>query len=177
MRDEVMIGVCTFGQASRALQLHAFTEPVAVLELNRFYLKPEYNHANVGSWFIARVLRLLPRPVAIVSFADTGQGHSGGLYRAANFLYTGLTVSRSRMYLIGTELVHERALYNNGITNPSKWAKDNGVHMTTGPVKHRYYYFLGSHKERRWFRDNLKTAIIDFPKETENAKESTDGTA
>jgi hypothetical protein len=166
-----IVGLCSFGNASHALQRNAFTEPVAVLELNRLILLPQYNGSNLGSYLISRAMKQLPRPCAVVAFADTAQGHVGYVYQASNFLYTGLSdPSKQRMFRIGPTIYHERSLYNWGIVNPITWAEESGfVEILRASAKHRYYYFLGSHKERQWFRDNLKTPIIPYPKGERNA--------
>jgi len=89
--DGVLKGVCTFGvPASRHLQKSACpSAPDCVLELNRLWVCDSMPR-NTESWFISRALRLLP-PSIVVSYADTARGHSGYVYRAANFHYAGWT--------------------------------------------------------------------------------------
>ena len=86
-----VIGVITFGTpASRHLQMGACpSNPACVLELNRLCVLDEAPR-NTETWFISRALKMMP-PLIIVSYADTVQGHSGTVYRAANFNYSGWT--------------------------------------------------------------------------------------
>ena len=39
---------------------------------------------------VSKCLKLLPRPMIIVSYSDTRQGHNGYIYQATNWIYTGL---------------------------------------------------------------------------------------
>lgn len=89
--DGNLVGVCTFGiPASRHLQVGVLPDaPDAVLELNRLWVRDEEPH-NTESWFVARCLRALP-PRALVSYADTRQGHVGYIYRALSWRFAGWT--------------------------------------------------------------------------------------
>jgi len=85
-----LIGVVTYGTpASRHLQKSACpTDPQDVIELNRLCLK--YNRKNEASFLISKSFKLLPSKI-VVSYADTSQGHVGGVYQASNFFYAGWT--------------------------------------------------------------------------------------
>lgn len=87
--DEV-VGVCTFGvPASREVQKSACpSDPSKVLELNRLWLADDCDYP--ASRFVAAALAELP-PRIIVSYADTRQGHTGGVYRAMSWRYAGWT--------------------------------------------------------------------------------------
>lgn len=86
-----IIGCITFGTpASRHMQIGACpSNPACVVELNRLCVL-DTAPRNTESWFIARALKMLP-PLLVVSYADTVQGHTGIVYRAANFNYSGWT--------------------------------------------------------------------------------------
>jgi hypothetical protein len=63
-----------------------------VLALSRFCLvddRPE----NAGSYLISKSIKLLDqkRWGTLLTYADTALGHNGGLYRAANWNYDGMT--------------------------------------------------------------------------------------
>lgn len=52
-----------------------------------------------------------------------------------------------------------------GITNPSKWAKDNGFKKIPPALKHRYFYLCGTKRERRSMLDSLQYEVrSDYPK-------------
>jgi len=159
----VLIGVLTFGQASRQLVTSAFTAPVTVFELNRLAIRPTDMPKNLASFFVARTLRILRQEglsCAIVSFADTAQSHVGTVYQAANFIYNGLSQSNGLEYWIGNQWVQERAFYNMGITKP----RELELRTRALSAKHRYWYFLGSHKQRAWFHANLRVRPVAYPK-------------
>lgn len=66
----------------------------SVTELHRMAIHPDAPH-NTATWFIARALDGLkdykPKYKAVVSFADSTEGHDGTVYQAANADYTGTT--------------------------------------------------------------------------------------
>lgn len=88
--QDVLVGVCTFGTFSRhqaATRYHNF------LELSRFVLSPVCQK-NSASFFMARCLKriqYLTQYVGVISYADPTEGHTGTIYRAANFEEMGAT--------------------------------------------------------------------------------------
>lgn len=81
-----------------------------VCELTRVALR---DHEAPVSQIVAGSLRHLKRTSPglrlVVSFADPGQGHRGGIYQAGNWIYTGVAPP-SRFFRINGRLVHERSL-------------------------------------------------------------------
>jgi len=75
----------------------------------------------------------------IVSFADTSQGHHGGIYQAGNWIYTGRG-SSARFYVINGKLTHPRTLGSAGLVQNLDGAKKRDPHATSVniPGKHRY---------------------------------------
>jgi len=67
-------------------------EHQSVLGLSRFCLVDD-RPDNSGSFLISQSIKQLDkcRWKVLLTFADTAQGHNGGLYRASNWLYRGLT--------------------------------------------------------------------------------------
>ena len=55
-------------------------------------------------------LNLLPKPQAIVSYADTSQGHHGYIYQATNWIYTGLSAKRTERYDINNPNKHSKTV-------------------------------------------------------------------
>jgi hypothetical protein len=68
------------------------TNPAGVLALSRLAIAPEVP-ANAASFLLSRSRKLLDRQrwPALVTFADTSQGHTGAIYRADNWTYEGET--------------------------------------------------------------------------------------
>lgn len=84
-------GVVTFGSpASSHMRKGACpSDPTKVLELNRLWVHDKMPR-NTETWFLSRALALLPAAI-ILSYADSGAGHQGIVYRAANFHFAGHT--------------------------------------------------------------------------------------
>jgi hypothetical protein len=73
------------------------SEPTRAIEFSRMWIHDD-EPRNTASWFISKALRLLPVPALVFAYADTGVGHDGTVYRAANFNYagwTGMTVKKA----------------------------------------------------------------------------------
>ncbi len=87
-----------------------------VLELDRLVTNPAFVNKNTLSYVLSRVTRLikndLPNITHLISFADPDQGHHGGVYKAANWVPSGLT-TRSYVYITGSgETVHKKTVWN-----------------------------------------------------------------
>lgn len=138
-----ILGVVTFGTPpSRHLQQSACADnPSAVIELNRLWVDDKCP-ANTESWFVSRALKLLP-PHIVVSYADTGYGHVGYIYRALNFLYSGLTDSdrKTPRFDYVTPGKHSRNTTRNGLMQTAEKVRRK--------PKHRYFYITGNRRERR----------------------------
>jgi hypothetical protein len=79
-------------------------------ELTRIALT---NHTTPVSKILSLALKWLkksnPGMRLIISFADTAQGHYGGIYQATNWIYVGLTSPR-KLPKINDNVIHERSL-------------------------------------------------------------------
>jgi len=154
---EELIGCCTFGSpASPALVKGVCGEEYKgmVVELNRLVLK--YNRKNEASFLVSRALALLPKPKIVVSYADTAQDHTGIIYQATNFLFTGTTKPRTD---IDTGEKHSR--HYEGITDYSK--------RKPRSAKHRYVTFLGSKTDRKRMHRALRYSPQPYPKKLANS--------
>ena len=165
--DGVLLGVVTYGPpASRPLCVGLMGESWAkcVLELNRLCCE---SRKNLASTLVGQSLRQLPKPTAVVSYADTGVGHIGYVYQATNFLYTGLS-SRHVDYVVeGREADHGRHLGRTG--GYAKLVELYGTERVTviqRPRKHRYVYFVGDKRQRREMQSALRYTIEPYPKGT-----------
>lgn len=148
--NDELIGVCTFGKpASPSLCIGVCGREYTkiVWELNRLVLK--YNRPNEASYFVSKCLKLLPRPMVIVSYADTAQNHQGIIYQATNFIFTGTTKPRTDM--AGKDGKHSR--HNFG----------DRTQRVFRSAKHRYVYFLGSKVEIKRMKKALKYPVLSYP--------------
>lgn len=168
--DEInyMIGVCTFGTpASSPLLKGVCGEEFQeyVIELNRLVLA-EHLPKNTASYFISRCFKGLSKPKIIVSYADTAQNHTGYVYQATNWIYTGLSAIRTDWKVEGLEHLHGATIadMSRGQENRSKYMRDtfgDKFYLQERPRKHRYIYFHGCSKK---IKANLKYEIQPYPK-------------
>lgn len=119
-----------------------------VLELNRLCLL--YNRKNEASMLVGRSLKMLPRPRIIVSYADTAHNHTGIVYQACNFLFTGTTKERTDPEIVDGK--HPRH-HEGDLTKRQKRS-----------AKHRYVCFVGDKKQVKALRGSLKYPIEPYPK-------------
>lgn len=148
-REGELVGVVTFGtppSATLRLGVAGPDHQAEVLELNRLCLRD--NLKNEASFLVAAAIRMLPKPKIIVSFADTAQGHKGVVYRASNFLYTGLSAKRTDWKVRGREHLHGQTIADEfrGVPNRAaamreKYGED--FYLAPRPRKHRYVYLHG----------------------------------
>lgn len=166
--NDELIGVCTFGKpASSNLQIGICGKEYQsqVQELNRLVLK--YNKPNEASFFVSKCLKMLPRPMIVVSYADTEQNHKGTVYQATNFMYTGLSAKRTDWKVKGMEHKHGMTIADEfrGIKNRSKAMKEkygNDFYLKERSRKHRYIYFLGSKVQIKNMKKVLNYKIINY---------------
>jgi len=80
-----------------------------------------------------------PKLRLIVSFADTSQGHHGGIYQAGNWLYSGQS-EKGNFFLVHGKLMHPRSVISKGGENSIRGAKkiDPNATVVVVPGKHRY---------------------------------------
>lgn len=122
-----------------------------VLTLARLWLADDVPH-NAESRVISVVCRLLARErraKALVSYADPTAGHTGTIYRAAGWVYLGM--SESGRYIDvgdGKGPRHPRSIFSSHQTNRPTTLRRQGyqAHSVIVPGKHRYLVML----DRSW---------------------------
>jgi len=162
--EQVMQGVITYGiPASPSLTSGICGQKYKdqVVELNRLCLLEGHDN-NLASYFVSQTLRMLPKPLIVVSYADSSMGHVGYVYQATNFLYTGLSAKRTEWREIGVN-THSRTVvghysHEERVANPDRFAQIDR------PQKHRYVYFTGTRKEKKEFANELNYPILPYPK-------------
>lgn len=168
--EEELIGVCTFGTpASPPLLKGVCGEQYKgiVKELNRLVLR--YNRPNEASFLISQAIKLLPRPLILVSYADTEQDHVGIVYQATNWIYTGLSAKRTDWKIKGQEHLHGATIADKsrGQKNRVEYMQQTygeSFYLKERPRKHRYVMFLGSKVEKKRMLKSLKYPIKNYPK-------------
>lgn len=102
--DNELLGVACYGHPTAA------RIPKGTIELKRFCLS-EKRLPNTGSWFMAKCERLLkqdPNITDIISYCDPANGHTGTLYKAANFKLKGKQKQGTPYYKVGRKKVYTR---------------------------------------------------------------------
>lgn len=163
---ETFVGVILFGVgAANATNGKAYglAERNEIAELCRVAMKP--GHRYPVSRCIAIAVRMLkqqsPRLRMIISFADTAQGHHGGIYQAGNWIYAGLTAPQ-REFVVHGKQKHAKTIHSNGWKQNEKWLRENvdpAARAVTTPGKHRYLMPLDDD-----IRDRVKTLAQPYPK-------------
>jgi hypothetical protein len=137
-----------------------------VIELNRLCCE---NKPNYASYLIGKSLQMLPKPMIVVSFADTKQGHVGYVYQATNFIYTGLSAKRTDWKIKGMEHLHGTTIsdISRGQENRASWMREkfgNDFYLQDRSRKHRYIYFVGNKTQKKSMLSLLKYGIEPYPK-------------
>jgi hypothetical protein len=148
--DSELKGIVTFGMpASNSLceGVCGVENKHLIIELNRLCLQD--NTKNQASFLVSNAIRLLPKPMVIVSYADTAQGHVGYVYQATNFLFTGTTKERTDM--------------DAGEGKHSRHGTDPSVRKFRS-AKHRYIYIHGSKTQKAKLLKDLNYEIQQYPK-------------
>lgn len=165
--DNILKGVCTFGSPPRVMNdgesiFHTYR--CKVLELNRLCVNEDLPK-NTLSFFVSKCLHSLPKNTCVVSYADYSFGHTGYIYQATNWIYTGLNQIHERQIFYNGKEVHPRTACSMGFTNISTWAKnDKNVKLGDYTKKHRYFHFLGSKTQIKMMRKDFKYKVFSYPK-------------
>ncbi len=150
--DDVLVAVCTYGvPASRSLcvGIMGLDYYDKVIELNRLC---RVECGTCLSEFVSYTLRHLKQyNLLIVSYADTAMRHTGAIYQACNFLYTGKTVARTDKYTAGNK--HSR-----------HYTDDNKHLRKVRSAKHRYIYYACNRVTRKIYSKALRYPIGTYPK-------------
>tara|TARA_R100000234_G_C4996401_1_gene178171 strand:+ start:233 stop:838 length:606 start_codon:yes stop_codon:yes gene_type:complete len=149
--DGEMVGLVSYGSPASPFLCKGIMgeeHKSKVIELNRLVL---YNNKkNEASYLVSNSLKLLPKPKCVVSYADTKEGHTGYIYQACNFMFTG--TSKPRTDMAAKNGAHSR--HHSG----------DRTKRVDRSAKHRYIIFTGNKKEKKFMQSILKYTIQDYPK-------------
>ncbi len=141
--DGVLAGIACYGPPAMRNQAKCYG---ADLELRRFCCS---NDTPPESWFLGKTLKLLKMKgyKKILSLADPNYGHTGVIYKAANFEYLGLEQGGgSRDIYIDGKKVHSRtafALYgSSGLRGLQERLPESKIEVKNKLRKHVYVYNL-----------------------------------
>lgn len=152
--NDLLVGVITYGPTASpntAKALVGEEHKHRVLELNRLCLKN--NLKNEASILVSRSLKLLPKGMIILSFADSDKQHVGYVYQATNFKYYGTTKPKGEVALKSAPNRHSLTIFDE-----SKGQEDrigylrnqygDDLYYRRRSKKHRYVYITGNNKNK-----------------------------
>jgi hypothetical protein len=90
--DNILSGVVTFGTPVSSTLRNLWNNEYKLMELNRLVVNDGLPK-NTLSYFVSSALKLLPKPLVIVSYADTSKNHNGYIYQATTFIIQGLVLN------------------------------------------------------------------------------------
>ena len=162
-----LVGICAFATPSSENVRRAPFGPGfenSVTELHRLHIQ-DTTPTNAESWFVSRALKGLKeeRPLirAVLSFADSTEGHFGAIYQALNALYCG-TTGRARFWRDQEgRLRHPRQSGHN--VTPDE-AAEKGWVGEMREAKYRYLFLVGNRAEKRDARRRLRLDPQPYPK-------------
>ena len=165
-KNGLLCGVCTFYNGMINIQDTIITNGsnYSHFELNRLCVNDNLDK-NVTSYFVGNVLKLMPKPCVLISYADSSQNHHDYIYQATNWIYTGIGSGSTSFKDINTsEIFHEytiRKVYGTRKTSelPTHIQKEK-----KGGDKYRYVYFNGSKTFKKKSIKDLKYNILPYPK-------------
>lgn len=166
-----LVGVCTFGNAiPLTMKKSLFGDEYMdmVYELNRLITNDDLDK-NTTSFFVSQSLKRLPKPMIVVSYADQSFGHSGYIYQATNFIYTGESHTQMDWVVKGMEHIHSRTLmdefpYQKNRIEKLKEKYGDRLHQTKREPKHRYVFVCGSKSFRHKVLSSAKFEQKPYPK-------------
>ena len=161
-------GIVTYGTPVANSLREIFYPKYKLMELNRLVIN-EGLEKNVLSFLVSQSLKMLPKPLSIVSYADTSQNHHGYIYQATNWIYTGLSAEFKDYMVKGMEHLHGASIFDlsRGQENRVEWLKQkfgDKLYMKDRPRKHRYFIFIGNKKDCKKMKQMLPYKIEPYPK-------------
>ena len=158
IHNNKIIGICTFGSPPNYNYNDGKcifnTLQVKTLELNRLIINV-YNEKNLLSYFVSQCIKQLPKPTALVSYADPNQNHHGFIYQATNWIYTGESTPKKRyIFEDGSTFDIRRGIHNKGVI----------VGIENLKPTLRYIFLNGNKSEKKKMLSDMKMPILPYPK-------------
>lgn len=167
----ILVGVCTFGNAvpltmKKSICGEKYMD--IVYELNRLCTNDNLPK-NINSFFISECMKLLPKPIIIVSYADKSVGHHGYVYQSCNFIYTGESHTQMDWKLKGMEHLHSRTLMDEFAFEKDRIKKlkekyGDLLYQEKRIPKYRYVYILANKKTKKDILANALFKSYEYPK-------------
>lgn len=166
-QENILQGVCCFG--TPANNFNNNLGRFKCIELVRLVVNETLNK-NSLSFFVSSCLKMLEKPLVVISYADEGKNHHGYIYQATNWLYTGKGGGVDFYVDVNGQEHHSRVMSDYRLKYPEKsrsqiaemlqWSIEKGTY------KHRYFYFLGNNKDKKEMMRELEQRykLAPYPK-------------
>jgi len=164
----IIQGIVTYGTPVSNVLRELWDNEFKLMELNRLVIN-EGLEKNILSFFVSQSLSQMPKPMVIVSYADTSKNHHGYIYQATNWAYTGLSAEFKDYMVKGMEHLHGASVFDlsRGKENRVEWLREkfgDDLYMVERPRKHRYFIFLGSKTQKQKMKSMLPYKLEPYPK-------------
>ena len=165
---EKFIGVVLFSRGANANLLTPFgLKQTDGCELTRIALT---DHINPVSRIVAIAVRFLKKysegTRLIVSYADTGQNHHGGIYQAGNWLYAGITAANDKHYMVFGKKQHPRSVGAKYGTRSLPALREKGIKVELCEPEPKHKYLMALDKEIKKQIEHLRQP---YPKREKQA--------
>lgn len=183
---DVLIGCIVYGFPVGARAATSICEGLTkdnTLELTRLYCDDGYG-SNIESYALGQSFKWLKEYdkdiKLLISYADAGQEHLGGIYQATNWIYQNTSTSIALMPNFGISLQKDPYDWIHSRTVFSMYGSNNLDHLKTEigkqgyscfyrrmeSPKHRYIMILAQNKkERKELISKLKHPSFPYPKD------------
>jgi hypothetical protein len=164
----ILQGVISYGTPVSSGLRNLWNGEFKLMELNRLVVNDGLEK-NTLSFFVSQSLKYLPKPLVLVSYADTSKNHHGYIYQATNWIYTGLSLPFKDYYVKGMEHLHNGTIMDmsRGQENRVEWLKQkfgDKLIQIDRPRKHRYFLFLGNKTQLKKIKSMMPYEILPYPK-------------
>lgn len=143
------------------------------MEISRVAVHPQAPR-NTASRIIAMACRQYHQQTGLhwlFSYADTGQGHHGGIYQALNSIYVGISPPLPG-YLIDGKAIHPRTVVSRFGTQAWPAVRDLAAAMGNelikvpdmNTAKHTYILPIGNRRTQKSIRRALEQHVKPYPK-------------
>lgn len=146
--NKLLIGALVYGKPNYRNVGGDLCKPSDIIELIRLVIRDDYHVKNLISNVLSKSLKLLKsqsHESIVIAFADPTFGHSGGVYKASNWIESGET-SASYYYIDGNNAVyHKKTIWNQAKrqkSNELDYAVMHGLRKVFSKPKKRFIYKL-----------------------------------
>lgn len=144
--NDQLIGCATIGSVTRVEVATSLGKSASeTRELVRFCIHPDFQKKNFASWMLSRVVKSYkasnPDISMLVSFADTTQGHSGTIYKAAGWEKVGTTNPSYHYVDKSGTIIHKKTIWDRAKEAgfpESIYAMNNDVFRVEEKPKDKY---------------------------------------